>query len=138
MESTAHRTGSGYKGSVGALAQLPWPILPQCETAVAPEQPEALAGPTALKSSDFSDVKLITRPRVSESTLPAAELKCRAIKKINLRKSPNLHTGVGEKGACLQWSHIPSVVSDDLTFFFSIRFLVTPLQHTLRGAPPTE
>lgn len=50
-------------------------------TGVAPEQPEAMAGPTALQSSDFSDVKLITRPRVSEPTLPEAELKCRAITK---------------------------------------------------------
>lgn len=65
--------------------QEPWHSFPDhyrpMWTGVAPEQLEAMAGPTALQSSDFSDVKLITRPRVSESALPEVELKCRAITK---------------------------------------------------------
>lgn len=125
MGSTSYGTGSGTRGQWESWHSFSGHYHPTW-TGLAPEQPEAMAGPTTLQSSDFSNVKLITWPRVSDSMLPEAELKCRTITKQNW--------GIPKSAF---WGRCKGHM-DDISSFFSVKLLVILLMHILRGAPPTE
>lgn len=64
MQSAGIGPGSGPRGQ-----WEPWHRFPGCYApmwaGLVPEQPEVMAGTGALRSRDFSDVKLITQLKVS-------------------------------------------------------------------------
>lgn len=65
--------GTGGEGGLGIDSLA---IIPPCGQAWPLSSPKQWQGPGALHSSDFSNVKLITRPRVSEFHTARGRVEC--------------------------------------------------------------